>query len=502
MDGQASMTSTAIETLREHEEPHHSDSMSARAAARAATWGAAWGKAQAGVLILIVVTVIVGVGVYSAAESFDTEIGMAIVYHVAFPRFAPLSLEGGYFGLIVFDMATTWKDEPIWPLRIMVPVFSGIIVAVNAKAGWPSVWGVVLHAGPAILVLVFIEVARYWLMRRKMQEEREARQASRKARRQAREASRRVRRAARSDRIPLVRWLIAFGETVRVWKRMHLWNESSYSAYIDLESERLTTVQALAERYPNGWEASIPADIAYMLTTGIRIRDGLRRAKEHLRTEDRLKAARTAQAHAEAQAQRGIAEAEERAERAEAEAERLDERCTELGEAIPRLRAESAKAFAELQKTHENEAAGLRAEAERLGNEIARAKADLDLAEINAQRAEAARAGAEAEAEALRAKNDRLNRKLGGAAAPKRAAGATDSANRNGNAGRTPFAGNPELQAEARRLLEESPGITGAAFGESLGYSDRWGQIHIDELRNAMAASEEAAPEPQREDVQ
>lgn len=225
-------------------------------AARARKW-------QATAVAALILLIAAGLAAYAAAASYDTVSGLAAAHGVALPALNPVGIDGGLFGIITLDMALTWIGWPIWWLRLAARLFAAGTVAANASAGWPSPVGTGLRVAAPALFVIIVEAARTTLLRAKNAEERERRAAARKRH--------------RADRIPATRWLLDFRGTFALWKRMRLWREPSYGKAVSMELERLAAIEKLAMRYGPAWREKAPADLAWMVTAGVRMAEALER---------------------------------------------------------------------------------------------------------------------------------------------------------------------------------------------------------------------------------
>lgn len=270
-------------------------------AARAVTGTA--GRRPA-VMAVLVALIAAGLGTYAAAASYDTVSHLAALKGVALPRLNPIGIDGGLAGVIVLDIAATWLAEPIWWLRMTARVFAVATVAANAAAGWPDPVGTGLRVAAPVLFVVITEAGRTLLLRGRKAQERKAKAARREQR--------------RGDRIPAVRWLLDFPGTWALWKRMRLWRESSYRAAVSTELERLAAIEKLAAAYaPEAWQEKAPADLVWMLTSGVRMAEALARAAELTAAGERdraLSAALEAERAARGKAEAERDEAERKAE--------------------------------------------------------------------------------------------------------------------------------------------------------------------------------------------
>lgn len=237
------------------------------------------GRWQTAVMVILVVVIAAGLATYAAAASYDTVSRLAASYNVALPRLNPIGIDGGLAGIIILDIAVTWLAEPIWWLRFAVRLFAAGMIGANAAAGWPRPVGVGLRIAAPVLFVIITEAGRTILLRRKHRDERKRKAAERTARRAARERR-------RKDRIPLVRWWLDPKGTWALWKRMRLWREPSYRAAVNMELERLAAIEKLAMKYgAEQWEAKAPADLVWMLKSGVRMAEALERVAELTKPE-------------------------------------------------------------------------------------------------------------------------------------------------------------------------------------------------------------------------
>jgi hypothetical protein len=268
------------------------------------------------VIAAFVVLLASGLGALAAAASYDTVSHLAAAKGVALPRLTPVGIDGGLAGVILLDIVATWLAEPIWWLRMTARLFAAGTIAANAAAGWPDLTGAALRIGAPVLFVVLVEAGRTLLLRGKKADERKRKAAARQAR--------------RGDRIPRVRWLLDFKGTLAMWRRMRLWRESSYAKAVTMELERVAAIEKLGMEYgAEEWKAKAPADLVWMLTSGVRMTEALGRVGELLAGEERERSA-VAGLRREREALRGL--------RARAEAEAAD--VAGMRTAIDRLRAD------------------------------------------------------------------------------------------------------------------------------------------------------------------
>lgn len=239
------------------------------------------GRGRPVIVAVLVALIAAGLGTYAAAASYDTVSHLAAAKNVALPRLNPIGIDGGLAGVIILDIIATWLAEPIWWLRLSARVFAVATVAANAAAGWPDPVGTGLRVAAPVLFVVITEAGRTLLLRGKKAEERKQRAAERARRAQAR-------RQRRGDRIPRIRWALDCRGTWALWKRMRLWQEPSYSKAVAMELDRLAAIQRLAaEYYPGDWRNRVPADLVWMLESGVRMAEALGRVGELLAGQGR-----------------------------------------------------------------------------------------------------------------------------------------------------------------------------------------------------------------------
>lgn len=253
-------------------------------------------------LAATVALIAAGLGTYAAAASYDTISHLAAAHGVALPQYNPIGIDGGLAGVIILDIVATWLAEPIWWLRLAARLFAAGTIAANAAAGWPDPTGTGLRIAAPVLFVIIIEAGRTMLLRGKRADERQRKAAARERRRR--------------ERIPRIRWVLDFGGTYALWKRMRLWKEPSYARAVNMELERLAAIEKLAMRYgAEAWQDRAPADLVWMLTSGVRMPEALTRVAELIEAEDatlqaELETVKTALRKAEAERDEAAADAD------------------------------------------------------------------------------------------------------------------------------------------------------------------------------------------------
>jgi uncharacterized protein DUF2637 len=149
---------------------------------------------------------------YGLAGSYLSISKLADRHDVPLAALVPAGIDGGLVAVVVLDLVLTWIGAPVGWLRQLVRVLSGGTVVANAVAGWPDPVAVGLHAAAPLMLMAMLEAGRSVLLRR------------------IGEAG-----GTRREPIPLIRWLLAPWRTLLLWRRMTLWQITSYRTAIDTE---------------------------------------------------------------------------------------------------------------------------------------------------------------------------------------------------------------------------------------------------------------------------
>ena len=135
---------------------------------------------------------------------------------------------------------------------------------INAAAGWPEPVAVSLHCAAPVMLLAMVEAARSVLLRR-------------------------IGRATGTlrDSIPRARWLLSPWRTWMLWRRMVLWQITDYLAAIEAELAVRHAVTSLRARYGRRWRRHAPADLVWMLRSGVRVQEACAAVGEIVASVDR-----------------------------------------------------------------------------------------------------------------------------------------------------------------------------------------------------------------------
>ncbi|MEV4865617.1 MULTISPECIES: DUF2637 domain-containing protein [Streptomyces] len=307
--------------------------------------------------------------------SYDTLKGLAFKH--GFGQFSyvfPIGIDAGIVVLYALDLYLIRRHTP-WPmLRTLAHLLTAATIVFNAAAAPGPVSadpiGTAMHAVIPIMFIAAVEAARRLVVR-----------------------SSDIEAGRDSQTIPSTRWVLAPGRTAALWRRMKLWNTSSYQETVEIEQERTVYAAMLQRKYGRGWRRKAPADAMLPLTMaryGLTVDEALAlprqaREAEQLRNEENERLALEAEARAEQRA----------AERRKASIRtKSDIRATEIA-----AQAEENAAVAQGQAIVTEAQAAAEAQA-RIAQEAAQAIESADAAEARRRAAEAEAATSEARARA------------------------------------------------------------------------------------------------------
>lgn len=187
---------------------------------------------------------------YGAAGSYSTLTDLARRNGLPLPAFVPLGIDGGLVGVVVLDLVLSWTGQPLGWLRQLARLITMGTVAANAAAGYPHPLAVGLHAAAPVMLLAMVEAGRAVLLRRMGAQQGMIR-----------------------DHIPFARWILAPWRTTLMWRRMVLWQISSYHTAIELEHNLRYAGALLRAHHGRRWKRKAPAAIVWRLTNGISVEE-------------------------------------------------------------------------------------------------------------------------------------------------------------------------------------------------------------------------------------
>lgn len=241
-------------------------------------------RGQAAAVVLSVGLGVVVAG-YGLAGSYVTVSELAARHDVPLAGWVPIGLDGGLVAVVVLDLVLTWIGTPVGWLRQLVRVLSTGTVVANAVTGWPDPVATGLHVAPPLILLAMIEAGRTVLLCRIGQAH-----------------------GTRREPIPLIRWLLAPWRKLLLWRRMALWRITSYRAAIDTELQLRHAITLLQTRYGRRWRRHAPADLVWMLRTGVGAAEVCEQVRVLVGVEDDVEAEETiARAHAKVLRSRRLA---------------------------------------------------------------------------------------------------------------------------------------------------------------------------------------------------
>ncbi|SDE83835.1 DUF2637 domain-containing protein [Streptomyces griseoaurantiacus] len=185
-----------------------------------------------------------GVGALGLISSFDAVSAAAASWGFTSPWMLPVGIDVSIpvftvanLLLIRMDMALAWVRFVPWVLTL-------ITCGLNIAAGH-SLSAKVAHGTMPLLWVVFSEIGAHVYA---------------------------VRIGAatgrRMEKIRFSRWLLAFPSTFALWRRMTLWEVTSYSEALAREKERQLARADLRERYGRKWRTKTPRRERVMLRMG------------------------------------------------------------------------------------------------------------------------------------------------------------------------------------------------------------------------------------------
>ncbi|MFF8696269.1 DUF2637 domain-containing protein [Streptomyces sp. NPDC015144] len=204
-----------------------------------------------------------GVGGLGFYASFDAVSAKALDWGFDEPWVLPTAIDssipvftGAYLFLIRMDMRLWWARLVPWALSL-------ITCALNVAAG-TSLWSKVAHGAMSLLWVAVSEIAAHTYAVR---------------------IGAATGRRRRMDKVRWARWFLAPLPTFLLWRRMKLWELTSYDTVLELEQERLLYQAKLRARFGRAWRRKAPVESLMPLRlarTGIPLQetaaDGLRAA--------------------------------------------------------------------------------------------------------------------------------------------------------------------------------------------------------------------------------
>ena len=158
----------------------------------------------------------------------------------------PIGTDLGIMIMVLLGVLFEWLSMPMPALRIVAGTFMGVTMWLNAAAARGAVTGIVGHLALPLLFIASVEAARHFVRRR-----------SGLAMGTVREG------------VPLARWLLAPLSTFMLWRRMALWQVTSYRVALDREQLRRRTIARLRARHGSRWRSGADSAVVWQLVHGI-----------------------------------------------------------------------------------------------------------------------------------------------------------------------------------------------------------------------------------------
>ncbi|MGP3634636.1 DUF2637 domain-containing protein [Streptomyces sp. 24-1644] len=185
-----------------------------------------------------------GVGALGLISSFDAVSAAALRWGFSEPWMVPVGMDVSIpvfsvanLLLVRMDMALAWVRFVPWVLTL-------VTCGLNVSAGHGT-WAKVAHGTMPLLWVVFSEIGAHIY-------------ASRIGAVTGR----------RMDKIRASRWLLAFPSTFALWRRMTLWEVTSYADALSRERERQLARAELREQHGLRWRSKTPRRERVLLKLG------------------------------------------------------------------------------------------------------------------------------------------------------------------------------------------------------------------------------------------
>ncbi len=164
--------------------------------------------------------------------------------HIAW--IVPIGIDCGIVILILVGILLEWLGMPMPGLRLVAAFFMGLTMWLNAIAAHGQVPGILGHLALPVLFITSVEAIRHAVRRR-----------SGLAAGTVREG------------VPFARWMLAPAPTFLLWRRMVLWQETSYVRALEREQVRRRTIARLRAAYGRNWRAEADQAVVWQLVRGI-----------------------------------------------------------------------------------------------------------------------------------------------------------------------------------------------------------------------------------------
>ncbi|WP_433496810.1 DUF2637 domain-containing protein [Sphaerimonospora sp. CA-214678] len=193
----------------------------------------------------VVAPLVVALAVLGGIGSFATLHSLAEPWFGSYGWIVPIGIDVGILALLAWDLLMEFADLP-WPvLRWVAWAFITATVVLNIAAAHGDAVAGLMHAAMPVLFVTVIEGIRH-LIRRLVG----------------------LATGTRRERVPLSRWILAPASSFLLWRRMVLWNITSYPRGLQLEYLHLQAISDLHQthgRWLWRWKAPLSERIAVRL---------------------------------------------------------------------------------------------------------------------------------------------------------------------------------------------------------------------------------------------
>ncbi len=186
---------------------------------------------------------IAALAVLGAVGSFATVRDASVPYFgERLAWIVPIGLDLGILILLAWDLLLELQNLA-WPiLRWIAWAYIGGTITVNITAADGDLAGMIAHAAMPVLFITVTEGVRHQIRQRVG-----------------------LTTGTRREKIPSSRWLLAPVSTLLLWRRMVLWQITSYVRGLSLERERLVAISGLQQahgRFRWRWKAPLTDRLA------------------------------------------------------------------------------------------------------------------------------------------------------------------------------------------------------------------------------------------------
>ncbi|GAA1276868.1 hypothetical protein Psi02_00050 [Planotetraspora silvatica] len=193
----------------------------------------------------LIAPLVLALAVLGGIGSFATVRDLAEPWFGTNAWIVPLGVDVGVLTLLAWDLLMEFADLS-WPiLRWVAWAFIAATVVLNVAAAQGDPIAGVMHAAMPVLFITVIEGVRH-LIRRWVG----------------------LATGSRRERVPLTRWLLSPISSFLLWRRMVLWNVTSYPRGLQLEYLHLHAISTLRQEHGRWlwrWRAPLSERIAIRL---------------------------------------------------------------------------------------------------------------------------------------------------------------------------------------------------------------------------------------------